>query len=105
MADERDAKEPEIIRWCGDNNAVWIHADDSAKRQHRAILIAHQTRTLWVQREKGKLSARDQLRIVSYVLPQLLANYASRPSQRHYRAWQHGPPDLKHVSLQVFEIK
>ena len=29
----------ELIPWMSDHDAVWVHADDNAKRQHRKLLV------------------------------------------------------------------
>jgi hypothetical protein len=39
-------KDPIIIKWCGDNNHVWVDADDSAKKNHAKEIVAIQIRTL-----------------------------------------------------------
>lgn len=79
-------QDPEIIAWCRDNGAVWVHADDRARREHRALLQSSGIRTLSIQRERGSMSSREQLRILCDVLPRLLQNWQQRPSSRHYRA-------------------
>jgi predicted nuclease of predicted toxin-antitoxin system len=76
----------EIIDWCHHNNAVWVHADDQARREHRKRIIAKAIRTLWVYRPRGKMSTREQLRILAYVLPDLLDRYRQSPKHKHYRA-------------------
>lgn len=65
-------KDEQLIPWMGDHNAVWIHADDEAKRRHRKLLVAHEIRTLWVRRPKQGMSSRQQLRMLSYVLDDFL---------------------------------
>ena len=79
-------QDPEIIEWCRLNDAVWIHADDSAVREHRELLLTSGIRTLRIQRRRGAMIAREQLRILSYVLPRLIREYGERPRTRHYRA-------------------
>lgn len=76
--------DPHIIEWLGERNGIWIHADDSAKREHAKLIIARDVRTMWVYRPTGKLSAREQMRIVGYVLPQLLQKFEDQWKQRHY---------------------
>ena len=63
-----DAKDPQIIEWCKDNGAVWIHADDRARKQHRATLQTSGIKTIWVYRTRGKMNTKEQLRIISFVL-------------------------------------
>ena len=84
---DRGALDPEIIEWCRSNNgAAWVHADDQARRAHRALLqtevssnsVGSGIRTLWVSRERGRMSAKEQLRILSVVLPKLLDNWHRR---------------------------
>ena len=78
--------DPEIIAWCRNNGAAWVHADDRARRAHQALLQTSGIRTLLVSRERGRMSAKEQLRILSVVLPKLLENWQRRPATRHYRA-------------------
>lgn len=80
------ATDPEVIEWCKQNNAVWVHADDRARRQHKAHLQTSGIRTLWVYRKHGQMTGKEQLRILAYVLPQLIQNFEQKPSVRHYRA-------------------
>lgn len=69
-----DAQDPEIIDWCRKNSAVWIHADDRAKKQHKATLQTSGIKTIWVYRQRGRMSAREQLRILSSILPRIIEN-------------------------------
>ena len=80
-----DTLDPEIIDWCRDNGAVWVHADDRARRQHRATLQTSGIKTIWVYRQQGRMSTREQLRILSFVLPHLIERWNDNPRQRHYR--------------------
>jgi hypothetical protein len=89
----------EIIDWCHDNTAVWVHADDQARREHRKRIIAKGIRTLWVYRPGGKMSTRDQLRILAYVLPDLLHRYRESPKHKHYSADAIGHPPRTRVRL------
>ena len=84
---EKDGvKDPEIITWCRNQQAVWIHADDRAKRQHKVLLETSGIRTLWIFRKKGSMTGKEQLRIIAYVLPQLADKWQRSPGTRHYRA-------------------
>lgn len=82
--------DPEIIDWAKDHNAVWIHADDKAKKKHRAQILDAGIKTLWIYRRKGKMSSRDQLRILSYVPPNLIDQYNKQPTHPHYEVSSHG---------------
>jgi hypothetical protein len=89
----------EIIDWLHHRDGVWINADDQARREHRKLIIARQIRTLWVYRPGGKMSARDQLRILAYVLPDLLDKYRQSPKHKHYRADAIGNPPRTRIRL------
>ncbi len=81
---------------------VWIHADDRAKKEHAALLLRSGARTLWIQRPGGKMTAREQLRILAFVLPKLIDNFIHRPRDRHYKATAASPlatPRLSRVRL------
>jgi hypothetical protein len=62
----------EIILWCGAHNAIWIHADDNAKVEHKKLMEENQVKSIWVYRPNGKMSSKDQLRALSYGLPRAL---------------------------------
>ena len=82
---QKGVTDPEIIDWCRINQAVWIHADDRARRQHRKLLQTSGIRTEWVYRTRGAMSASEQLRILSFVLPKLMKEWGDRVRYRHYR--------------------
>lgn len=95
-------KDPEIIAWCQESEAVWIHADDRARKEHGALVVRSGIRTLWVFRPGGRMTAREQLRILAFVLPRLLERYESHPRRRHYRTTAVSPldaPSLRPVEL------
>ena len=95
-------QDPEIIEWCGRNQAVWVHADDRARRQHRALLQTSGIRTLWIYRQRGRMTGKEQLRILAFVLPDLIQRLAEHPSVRHYRASATNPlakPSLRPVRI------
>jgi hypothetical protein len=82
--------DPEIIGWCKIHNAVWIHADDRARKEHKKQVVATGIAFLWVYRPKGVMPAKEQLRILSYVLPDFIDKCEKNPRQLHYRASAHG---------------
>ena len=87
----------EIIDWCRRNGAIWIHADDRARIEHRERLLTSGIRTLWIRRKGGAMPSQEQLRIISYVLPQLIRNYGERPRTRHYGAFAES--EISRISL------
>ncbi|MYH49317.1 MAG: hypothetical protein F4151_07235 [Gammaproteobacteria bacterium] len=95
-------KDPEIIAWCQESGAVWIHADDRARREHGTLMLRSGIRTLWLFRPKGMMTGREQLRILAVVLPKLIDRYETQPRKRHYRASATSPlstPSLRLVDL------
>jgi len=97
--DRESVLDEEIIPWLAKNDVIWVHADDNAKRAHKKLILAEGVLTLWIYRPGGKLSAKDQLRILAYVLPALLQYFAEKPRQRHYRAYAHGQPPMTKATL------
>ncbi len=98
----KGAQDPEVIAWCQDNQAVWVHADDQARRQHRRQLQIGGIRTLWLKRPGGRMTGKEQLRILSFVLPKLLERWEGRRAERHYRATAANPtatPSLRPVDI------
>lgn len=99
----------DIIDWLGDRNGVWLHADDSAKIKHRKQILARKVRTLWVYRPSRKLSSRETIRILSYVLPDLLNRFEDQPKHEHYEVRTYGihpqdNPRLKPYDLATFRM-
>lgn len=98
----KGVKDPEIIEWCRTNQAIWIHADDRARRQHRAQFQTSGIRTIWVFRSRGRMTGRDQLRILSFVLPKMIAALDQGTRHRHYRASATNPtstPSFRPVTI------
>ena len=91
-------KDPEIIEWCVHNSAVWIHADDSARRDHRIQIQTSGIVTLRVHRPRGGMTGREQLRILSYVLPKFLDDMNRRHRGRHFRAFAQTPLSRPSIS-------
>lgn len=81
----KGVEDPEIIEWCRAQDAAWVHADDRARKEHRALLQRSGIRTVWVYRKQGRMSSREQLRILAFVLPQLFRKWEEQPRVRHYR--------------------
>ena len=98
----KGVKDPEIIEWCSQNDAVWIHVDDRAKKEHRDQILTSGIRTVWIRRKRGAMVAQEQLRILSSVLPRLIHNYGERPRTRHYRA--SAESEISHPSLRPQRI-
>ena len=97
-------KDEQLIPWMGRYDAVWVHADDDAKRRHRKLLVAHAVRTLWVRRPKRGMSSRQQLRVLSYVLDDVLQRLQTQPRTRHYEVSAHGAPGRTRIRLRSFEL-
>ena len=94
----------QLIPWMGAHKAVWVHADDNAKRKHKKLLLAHTVQTLWMYRLKGAMSSREQLRALSYVLEDFLEGLRAQPRKRHYELRIHGAPLLTRISLKAYEL-
>ena len=94
----------EFLPWISENDAIWIHADDNAKVEHRKAILAGKIRTLWVFRRRGKMSTKDQLRVLAYVLPDLLNKFENRPRRRHYEARMHGEQPHTSIRLKDYQL-
>ena len=62
-------KDPEIIEWCRQNNAIWVHADHRARKEHKHLLQTSGICTLCIYRKRGQMTGKEQLRILAFVLP------------------------------------
>lgn len=96
-------KDPEIIAWCQEQDATWIHADDSALRVHREKLQASGIRTLWIRRPGGQMTGMEQLRILSFVLPKLAERLREQRKIRHYEASAANP--IATISLRSTKVQ
>ena len=87
-----NVKDEEIISWLGQlgSAGVWVHVDDRAKKMHRADIVSNRISTIWVRRRRGRMSARNQLRLLSYVIPYALETYAPFERPFHITAREHG---------------
>ena len=96
--------DPDIIDWCKDHEVVWIHADDKARKEHGKQIITSGIAFLWVYRPGGIMSASEELRLLSYVLPDLIDRLELQPRRRHYRASVHGQASRPRIRLQPIDI-
>ena len=98
----QSVKDPEIIQWCQENEAIWVHADVAARNKHGTLLQNSGIRTLLVERPKSGMSPKEQLRVLSFVLPRLLNQLERRRAPRHYVAKAANPtstPTLRPMSI------
>ena len=89
--------DPEIIGWCREHDAAWIHADDRARRNHRVRVQTSGIRTVWLYRPGGRMSAKEQFRILTFALPTVEENWSSRRASRHYKVTATNPTSTPSV--------
>ena len=53
-------------------------------------------------RPKGKMSTKEQLRVLAYVLPDLLDRFQKKPKLRHYEARVHGEQPHMRIRLKDY---
>lgn len=95
----------EIIEWCADHNAVWVHADDSAYGVHKTKILAAGIDTLWVKRpKKHGLSSAAQLRMLAMILPRLSEQFGGSRGPSHYSVWGHGQPLTPAFRIKRIEV-
>ena len=97
-------KDPVLIEWCTVNNATWVHADDKARKEHKKDILTAKIGFLWVYRPGGKMSSKEQLRILSYVLPDLIDKFMTDPKKLHYKASAHGEAPRKRIRLEPINL-
>ena len=83
----KGVKDPEIIEWCGQNNAIWVHADHRARKEHKHLLQTSGICTICIYRKRGKMTGKEQLRILAFVLPKVIESIGKHPKDRHFRAF------------------
>ena len=79
-------KDPEIIDWCRQNNAIWVHADHRARKEHKHLLQTSGICTLCIYRKGGQMTGKEQLRILAFVIPKVIESIGNQPKKRHFRA-------------------
>ena len=99
-----NVKDPEVIEWARINHAVWVHADDSAKREHRKLIVAADIRTVWLFRHKGKMNDKEMLRALTVALPVILDQFTKHPNRRHLKVTCHGSEPHPAIKVEPYEI-
>lgn len=94
----------EIIEWAGASNAVWVYSDNKPKRESAKTVLSEGVRTLWIYRPRGGMSAREQLAVVSYLLPDLLDRLSKPNSATHFRMDAGGGFPHPRYSLRAYEL-
>ncbi len=100
----RDLKgidDEDIIPWCGEHDAIWVHADDNSKVEHKKRLETHGVKTIWLYRPKGRMSSKDQLRALTYALPRALDRLQK---YQHIAIRVKGPPPEYGYSVTPFTL-
>jgi len=97
-------KDPVIIEWCKLNDATWVHADDKARKEHKKDILTARIRFLWVYRPGGIMSSKDELRILSYVLPDLIDKFFNNSRKLHYKVSAHGEAPRKRIRLEPITL-
>lgn len=100
----RGVTDPDIISWCTANNAVWIHADDRARKEHGKQIIASGIASLWVYRPGGIMSAMEQLRLLSYILPDFIDKLRTQKKQCLYRVSVFGQSHRPRIRLEGLNV-
>lgn len=95
--------DPEVIEWCRCNNAIWITADEKAKKQHVADICSSRIRVIWVHRKKGMMTAKEQLRVLSFTLPDLISRFTNH-KKRHFKIKVTGTEHKERISVQEIDL-
>ncbi|MGI2336866.1 MAG: DUF5615 family PIN-like protein [Dehalogenimonas sp.] len=95
--------DPEVIEWCRCNNAIWITADEKAKKQHVADICSSKIKVIWVHRKKGGMTAKEQLRVLSYTLPDLISRFANH-RKHHYKIKIFGSEDKEKIKVDEIDL-
>lgn len=94
----------EVIEWAAASGAVWVYSDDKLKRESAKTILAEGVSTLWVYRPRGVMSAREQLAIISHLLPDLLDRLGARDTPTHFRMDALGGFPRPRFSLREYEL-
>ena len=101
-----NVKDEEIIAWLGQLGpaGIWVHVDDRARKQHRTHILSNRISTIWVKRKKGSMSARNQLRLLSYVVPYVLVKYDPFDRPFHLTVGEHGDDLRPRVRIDEYRL-
>ena len=72
----------DIIHWCAQHRAIWIHDDRGAIRENHQLLHTSGVWTVKMARGRQGRTGREQLRRLAYVLPHLLQKWHDSHNQR-----------------------
>jgi predicted nuclease of predicted toxin-antitoxin system len=98
-------EDPEVIEWCRVNDAVWITADERARKRHLADICSSRIRVIWIHRTQGKMSSKDQLRVIANALPDLIERFNIHQKQLHYCLKVHGLPNKERLHIEEIDLK
>jgi predicted nuclease of predicted toxin-antitoxin system len=98
-------KDPEIIDWCHINSATWVTTDIKARKQHKKEIFTSCIRCLWIYRKHGAMSSKEQLRALSFILPDLSERFIGAPNKLHYRVRLHGQAPRDFVKLEPIDLE
>ena len=105
--DRRDSvTDEEIIEWLSPRGpaGIWVHADDRAKKRHKADIVSNRISTIWVRRKKGRMSARSQLRLLAHVIPYVLDYYSPFERPFHITTMEHGNDLRPRVRIEDYQL-
>ena len=91
----------EVIDWCWDNDATFVHRDKRLYTEHKKKLEEKPIKTLLLDTQ-GKRPR--QLQILCDVIPRLISEWEENPSELHYKAdytLQLTPLDLEEMNSRI----
>ncbi|MBI2918678.1 MAG: hypothetical protein HYY01_11915 [Chloroflexi bacterium] len=78
--------DPTVVPWLALQQAVWVTADERARRQWAEEIRRAGIPVIWVHRPKEGLSRKALLLLLLWVLDPILTEVAKARGPRHFRA-------------------
>ena len=79
----------QIIGWLGQQgqqNAVWVTADDDAQKAHAKLILASLISVLWILRPRTGLTALQELKLLSLIISDVNAWVLASTNPVYFRA-------------------
>jgi len=67
------------------------------------LIVAAEIKTVWLYRNKGKMTDKEMLRALAFALPEILDRFSKRPTHRHLKV-SHGSEPHPAIKVEDYDI-